>query len=54
MIELIIAVLIQISAVTGEVTTTTTTQTTDTSTGATTITTTTTVEGGTGNWDDNN
>jgi hypothetical protein len=52
MIELIIAVLIQISSVTGEVTTTTTKQTTDAS-GQTTITTTTTVDGGTGCWDDN-
>lgn len=52
MIELIIAVLIQISSVTGEVTTTTTKQTTDAS-GNTTITTTTTVDGGTGCWDDN-
>ncbi len=55
MIEVIIAIIIQVSALTGDVTTITTSEVTDTNTNNTEIKTTVTTEpGGTGNWDDNN
>ncbi len=57
MIEIVIAIIIQVSALTGDVTTIKTSQVTDLDTNTTeirTTTTTSTVVGGTGNWDDNN